>query len=104
MLPSICAEQDPIFRRGIIIARSGVLVRTCTFLISVIGRPPKDDGALVFPLPHFDTAAYLAITPETTCRGIRHLREMGIIAMPRRDRLRGIDRGKLEAIASGALG
>lgn len=103
LLPSICAEQDPIFRRGIIIGRNGVLVRICAFLVSVIDRLPEDDGALVFPLPQVDIAAYLAITPETTCRGIRQLREMGIISMPRRDRLRLLDRARMEAIASGAL-
>ncbi len=104
LLPSICAEQDPIFRRGIIIGRSGVLVRICAFLISMIDRLPEDDGALVFPLPQVDIAAYLAITPETVCRGFRQLREMGIISMPRRDRLILRDRSRLEAIASGMLG
>lgn len=101
LLPSICAEQDPIFRRGIIIGRNGVLVRICAFLISVVDRLPEEGGALVFPLPQVDIAAYLAITPETTCRGFRQLREMGVISMPRRDRLRLIDRGWLEALASG---
>lgn len=103
LLPSICAEQDPIFRRGIIIGRNGVLVRICAFLISVIDRLPGEDGALVFPLPQVDIAAYLAITPETTCRGFRQLRELGIISMPRRDRLRLLDRRRLEAIASGLV-
>ncbi len=103
LLPSICAEQDPIFRRGIIIGRNGVLVRICAFLISLIDRLPEEDGALVFPLPQIDIAAYLAITPETTCRGFRQLREMGIISMPRRDRLRLLDRARLEALASGVL-
>lgn len=104
LLPSICAEQDPIFRRGIIIGRNGVLVRICAFLISLIDRLPEEDGALVFPLPQTDIAAYLAITPETTCRGFRQLREMGVISMPRRDRLRLVDRSRLEAIASGLAG
>ncbi len=102
LLPSICAEQDPIFRRGIIIGRNGVLGRICAFLISLIDRLPDEDGTLVFPLPQVDIAAYLAITPETTCRGFRQLREMGIISMPRRDRLRLLDRSRLEALASGA--
>lgn len=103
LLPSICAEQDPIFRRGIIIGRSGVQVRICAFLISLIDRLPEADGGLAFPIPQVDIAAYLAISPETACRGFRQLREMGIIAMPRRDRLKLLDRGALEAIASGQL-
>ncbi len=103
LLPSICAEQDPIFRRGMIIGRNGVLVRICAFLVSVIDRLPEIDGELHFPLSQVDIAAYLAITPETTCRGLRQLRELGVVAMPRRDRLILQDRRQLEALASGAL-
>ena len=102
LLPSICAEQDPIFRRGMIIGRSGVLVRISAFLISVIDRLPETDGALHLPLPQVDIAAYLAITPESTCRGFRQLREMGIVSMPRRDALILRDKRGLEALASGA--
>jgi len=102
LLPSICAEQDPIFRRGIIVGRYGVLARICAFLISVIDRLPEKEGMRVFPLPRVDIAAYLALAPESVCRGFRQLREMGIIAMPQRDRLRLEDRQGLEAIASGA--
>jgi len=43
----------------------------------------------------------LASAPESVCRGFRQLRELGIIAMPRRDRLQLLDRSRLEAIASG---
>ena len=102
LLPSICAEQDPIFRRGIIVGRYGVLARISAFLISVIDRLPEEGGVRAFPLPQVDIAAYLATAPESVCRGFRQLREMGIIAMPRRDRLCLRDRPRLEAIASGA--
>lgn len=102
LLPSICAEQDPIFRRGIIIGRNGSLVRISAFLISVIDRLPEADGIRIFPFPQADIAAYLATTPETICRGLRQLREMGIISMPRRDRLLLADRCRLETLASGA--
>jgi CRP-like cAMP-binding protein len=101
LLPSICAEQDPMFRRGIIIGRKGVLIRICAFLISVIDRLPEADRQLVFPLTQLDIAAYLATTPETICRGFRQLRESGVISMPRRDRMLIRDRRRLEAIASG---
>jgi CRP-like cAMP-binding protein len=104
LLPSICAEQDPIFRRGIIIGRNSVLVRICAFLVSMIDRLPEVDGALFFPLPQVDIAAYLATAPESVCRGFRQLREMGVIAMPRRDRLVIKDRIWLETIASGVVG
>ena len=102
LLPSICAEQDPMFRRGIIIGRSGVMVRICAFLIAVIDRLPlAGDGSLEFPLPQVDIAAYLATAPESVCRGFRHLREDGIIAMPARERMRILDRAALVRIASG---
>ncbi|WP_114520780.1 Crp/Fnr family transcriptional regulator [Altererythrobacter sp. ZODW24] len=102
LLPSICAEQDPIFRRGMIVGRNSVLVRICAFLISVVDRLEEQDGVLAFPLTQIDLADYLAITPETTCRGFRHLRELGVISMPRRNHLIVRDRGKLATIASGA--
>jgi CRP-like cAMP-binding protein len=104
LLPSICAEQDPMFRRGIIIGRNSVLVRIGTFLVSMIDRLPEIDKTLHFPLSQVDIAAYLAITPESVCRGFRQLREMGVIAMPRRDRLVVKDRVWLETIASGVVG
>ena len=101
LLSSICAEQDPMLRRGIIVGRHGILVRICAFLISVIDRLPEDGEFRVFPLPQADIAAYLATTPETVCRSFRQLREMGVIAMPRRDRLCVQDRAWLQALASG---
>ncbi|WP_296676864.1 Crp/Fnr family transcriptional regulator [Novosphingobium sp.] len=102
LLPSICAEQDPIFRRGIIIGRNGVLVRICAFLVSIVDRLPQIDGQLDFPLTQLDIAAYLATTPETVCRGFRQLREAGVISMPRRDRMLIRAPARLQAIASGA--
>ena len=102
LLPSICAEQDPTFRRGMIVGRSGVLVRLCAFLIATIDRLPiGDNGTLLFPLPQVDIAYYLATSPESVCRGFRQLREMKVIAMPRRDAIEICDRDRLHAIASG---
>ncbi|MBS1239831.1 MAG: cyclic nucleotide-binding protein [Proteobacteria bacterium] len=102
LLPSICAEQDPIFRRGIIIGRNGLLIRICAFLHCIVDRLPRDGEAFVLPLTQSDIGAYLATTPESVCRGFRQLREMGVIAMPSRERLQVLDRPRLEAIASGA--
>ncbi len=102
LLPSICAEQDPVFRRGIIIGRNSSLVRLCSFLVSIIDRLPEQGGALLFPLTQVDIADYLATTHETICRGLRQLRERGIIAMPDRELLVVRDRPLLEMIASGA--
>lgn len=102
LLPSICAEQDPIFRRGMILGRHSILVRVCAFLVSIIDRlPVGTDGMLLLPLPQVDIAAYLATSPESVCRVFRHLRERRAMSMPRRDRLVITDRAAIEAIASG---
>lgn len=102
LLPSICAEQDPIFRRGMLLGRSSVLVRICAFLVSIIDRlPALGDGARLLPLPQVDIAAYLAISPESVCRTFRYLRGIGVLAMPKRDRILIADRTNLERLASG---
>lgn len=102
LLPSICAEQDPIFRRGMILGRNGVLVKLCAFLASIVDRVPPDElGAPTLPLPQVDIAAYLATSPESVCRALRALREMGAVAMPRHDRIAMIDRDAIQRIASG---
>jgi CRP-like cAMP-binding protein len=102
LLPSICAEQDPIFRRGMILGRHGVLVRVCAFLVSIIDRLPVDeDGMLLLPLPQVDIAGYLATSPESVCRVFRHLRERRAMSMLSRDRIVIVDRAAIEAIASG---
>lgn len=102
LLPAICAEQDPFFRRGNIVGRHGVLIRVCVFLTSIADRLNSDgDGALHLPLPQIDIAAYLATSPESVCRAFRQLREMRVIAMPRRDHVTIIDCGQLATLASG---
>lgn len=103
LLPSICAEQDPIFRRGIIIGHHGILVRICAFLVSILGSLPKQGDALQFPLSQLDIADYLATTPESICRGMRYLRQANIISQPERELLIVQNAATLEAIASGAL-
>lgn len=101
LLASIGAEQDPAFRRGIIIGRHDVLTRVCTFMVSIVDRLPQRDGALLFPFGQSDIADYLATTPESVCRSMRQLRERRIIAMHGRDLLRVLDPARLAEIASG---
>lgn len=103
LLPSISAEQDPILRRGIIIGRSGILTRVCAFLVSIADRlQVEEDGAMRLALPQVDIAAYLATTPESVCRALRRLRQIGVIAMPCRERIAIVDRPLLESIAAGS--
>jgi CRP-like cAMP-binding protein len=102
LLPSICAEQDPVFRRGMILGRNGILLRTCAFLISIIDRLPLDEDRMpVLPMPQIDIAAYLATSPESVCRAFRQLRELGAVATSRRDQLVIADRPAIALIASG---
>lgn len=99
LLQSIGAEQDPVFRRGMLIGRSGALSRMAAFITLIIDRLEPRGPGLHFPLPQIDIAAYLAVTPETVCRSLKQLRKMGIIDMPSRDRLVVIDRHRLEQAA-----
>ena len=99
MLRSIGAEQDPVFRRGMLIGRSGATARLAAFLVSVIDRLEMRKGVIEFPLPQIDIAAYLAMTPETVCRSLRQLRERGILEMPSHGQLIVCDRERLEMAA-----
>jgi CRP-like cAMP-binding protein len=99
MLQSIGAEQDPVFRRGMLIGRSGALTRLAAFLVSIMDRLERRGAGLDFPLPQIDIAAYLALTPETVCRLLKRLRKMGLIDMPAHDRLIILDRSQLARAA-----
>lgn len=99
--PSIWAEQDPIFQRGIIVGRNGALVRLCAFLVATFERLSEVGEARSFPFSQVDLADYLASTPETICRSFRQLRESGVIATPARERLIVCDWKRLQALASG---
>jgi CRP-like cAMP-binding protein len=99
LMPSIGAEQDPVFRRGMLIGRSGALNRMAAFLTSILDRLEPCGIGLRFPLPQIDIAAYLAMTPETVCRSLKQLRKLDIIDMPSHDRLIVHDRARLELAA-----
>lgn len=103
LLPAIGAEQDPSYRRGLIIARTSILSRLCAFLQAFYERLPKGEGETrVLALPQIDIAAYLATSPESVCRQLRQLREAQVIAMPQRDLFRIVDAPRLCAFAAGA--
>lgn len=99
LLQSIGDEQDPVFRRGMLIGRAGALNRIAAFLSAIIDRLEPCGPAFHFPLPQIDIAAYLAIAPETVCRSLKQLREIGLIDMPAHDRLVVRDRAGLERAA-----
>jgi CRP-like cAMP-binding protein len=103
LLQSIGAEQDPLFRRGMLIGRSGALSRVAAFLTLIIDRLEPCGPGLKFPLPQIDIASYLALTPETVCRALKQLRKAEIIDMPSHDRLIVRDRTRLDYAAHAPL-
>jgi CRP-like cAMP-binding protein len=103
LLQSIRAELDPMFRRGMLIGRSGALSRVSAFLTLTIDRLEPRGDCLHFPLPQIDIAAYLALTPETVCRSLKKLCRTAIIEMPAHDRLIVADRNRLEWAAHSPL-
>lgn len=103
LLQSIGAEQDPVFRRGMLIGRNGALTRVATLLTLIIDRLEPCGQGLKFPLPQIDIASYLAVTPETVCRALKQLREAEIIDMPSHDQLIIRDFARLEKAAHSPL-
>ncbi|MEH6758663.1 MAG: helix-turn-helix domain-containing protein [Parasphingorhabdus sp.] len=99
MLRCIGAEQDPIYRRGMLLGRQGAVTRMAAFLCSIIDRLPQDGVQFDLPISQQDIADYLALTPETVCRSLKRLKQSDIIAMPAHNRLVIHDRDALERAA-----
>jgi CRP-like cAMP-binding protein len=100
LLRAIGTEQDPIFRRGLFISRNGAVARVAAFIASTLRKLARDERGYAFPIPQVDIADYLALTPETVCRALRRLRELGLIDFPGQDHLVVHDRNRLEQVAS----
>jgi len=100
-LDAIWREEKAFIARGLMLGRAGSMTRIGAFLAYAIRHLPAEDDIYDFPLPQSDIASYLATSPETVCRMFRQLREMEVIAIPRKDRLQVLDRHKLGRIAEG---
>ncbi|MXO57260.1 helix-turn-helix domain-containing protein [Altererythrobacter gangjinensis] len=103
MLKSVWREEKAFIERGLILGRVGALARLSAFLIVLSKHLPTEHGLCALELPQTDIASYLAASPETVCRGLKRLREMQIIAMPRRDRFAIQYPARLELLAEGIL-
>lgn len=99
---AVSQEERSFMERGLIIGRVGALARMAAFLLSVLPRCPTSGKTIEFPLWQTDIASYLGTCPETVCRNLRQLREMRVIAMPRKDRIRVQDRARLTLLAEGS--
>lgn len=103
MLKSVWQEERAFIERGLILGRVGALARLSAFLIVLSRHVPPEHGLRALELPQTDIASYLAASPETVCRGLKRLREMKIIAMPRRDRFAIEHPTRLELLAEGIV-
>lgn len=103
ILKSVWREEKAFIERGLILGRVGALARLSAFLIVLSQHIPPVHGLRALELPQTDIASYLAASPETVCRGLKRLREMNIIAMPRRDRFAIQHPARLELLAEGIL-
>nr|WP_161593791.1 cyclic nucleotide-binding domain-containing protein [Parerythrobacter lutipelagi] len=101
ILKSVWREEKAFIERGLILGRVGALARLSAFLIVLSRHLPPVHGLRALELPQTDIASYLAASPETICRGLKRLREMQIIAMPRRDRFAIEHPARLELLAEG---
>lgn len=98
---AIWREEKAFMRRGQILGRVGALARVSAFLEHVTPRLPRHGELFDFPFPQTDIASYLSLSPETVCRTLRQLRELRIIAMPRKDRITIQSAQRLATIAEG---
>lgn len=101
LLLHVWQEEKRFMTRGLILGRVGMLARMSAFLISVIPALHRSVGLFDLPMSQNDIASYLGTSPETVCRTLRQLREMQVIAMPRRGRLAIISSQALELLAEG---
>ncbi len=96
---AIWAEEKAFMMRGLVLGRVGIRARMAAFLGYVLPRIPRAGSFAQFGFPQCDVASYLATSAETVCRSLRQLREMKVIAMPRKDRLQLLDGARLRAMA-----
>lgn len=101
ILNAVWQEEKAFIARGLVLGRVTALARLSAFLIALTHRLPSPEGLCALELPQTDIASYLATSPETVCRNLRHLRELKVIAMPRRDRFAVLHPGRLEMLAEG---
>lgn len=79
-----------------LLCRHGALQRMCAFIAGLYRRL---GGATIDAIAQIDMADYLALTPETVCRSLKKMRDSGIIAMARHDRIEVVNPGALMAMS-----
>ncbi|MBV7256601.1 helix-turn-helix domain-containing protein [Pacificimonas sp. WHA3] len=79
-----------------LLCRHGALQRMCAFISGLYRRL---GGATIEAIAQVDMADYLALTPETVCRSLKKMRDSGVIAMPRHNRIDVVDPGALAAMS-----
>ncbi|MHB9879893.1 helix-turn-helix domain-containing protein [Pacificimonas sp. ICDLI1SI03] len=79
-----------------LLCRQGALQRMCAFVACLYRRL---NGAAIEAIAQVDIADYLALTPETVCRSLKKMRDSGVIAMPRHDRIEVVNPAALTAMS-----
>jgi len=87
-------------RQATLLACRSAQERVADFVLFLEERfPPLDDGHTPIPMSRCDMADYLGLTLETVSRMLNRLKQREIIALPRPDRFRVSDPGRLHRAA-----
>lgn len=80
----------------LIIGRLTALEKVGSFLLSLDARAPDASGQVVLPVSRYDIADYLAVSVETVCRALTHLKQRGVIRLDGTRTIKILNRSALE--------
>ncbi len=102
LLERACVELDATRGNLMSLARMTPVERLAGFLLDMAARRQRQgyaDGQVVLPMTRADIADYLGLTVETVSRSFTKLRQDGVIATDDPQRIKLLDRKRLEALA-----
>lgn len=80
----------------LIIGRFTALEKVGSFLLSLDARVSNASGQVVLPVSRYDIADYLAVSVETVCRALTHLKQRGVIRLAGKRTIKILNRRALE--------
>ena len=84
--------------RVLILGRMSAIEKVSLFLLEMAERScGSTAGAVLLPMSRYDIADYLALSVETVCRALTHLKRCGAIVLTGIHRVKIVDRAALEA-------
>lgn len=102
LLERACVELDATRGNLMSLARMTPVERLAGFLLDMAARRQRQgyvDGQVVLPMTRADIADYLGLTVETVSRSFTKLRQDGVIGADDPQRIKLLDRNRLEALA-----